>query len=917
MIVLDGGHVTERSRLVAQAPAGTTVIDVQHVLHRAGGDGSLTLQLEDGVLSAGERDHRGQPRWRRLGAADVVGVATAEAFARSIAGFRSAVPGQPAASGAAEPAPGQTFTDLDLPALLHLADAGRLELDTLWRRRANRDRLRVPFGIDPHGRPVDLDIKESAQGGMGPHGLVIGATGSGKSELLRTLVLGMVATHSPDALNLVLVDFKGGATFLGMDDLPHVSAVITNLAEELVLVDRMQDAIAGELNRRQELLRHAGNYANLRDYEAAREAGAPLDPLPSLWIVVDEFSELLSAKPEFIDLFVTIGRLGRSLGVHLLLASQRLEEGRLRGLDTHLSFRIALRTFSAGESRSVLGVPDAYELPPEPGHGYLKFATEPLQRFRAAYVGSDYRPPLAAIAVEAGEPARAPATVYVPQIAAYSTELVQPRATAAPASSASGPRAPGRLGESTARDVAPVASAAVPDASDAASDATTVFDVMIGQMLGQGRPAHSVWLPPLDESVPMDALLPDLTADAERGLQPGDRPARGSLRAPVGIVDRPYEQRRDPMWLELAGSGGQVGIVGAPQSGKSTLVRSVISGFALTHTPDEVQFYCLDFGGGGLSGMTALPHVGGVAARLAPDAVRRTVGEMTSLLDARERAFAEHGVDSIASYRLMRADGRIPADRFATDVFLVVDGWSTLRAEYESLELPIQTLAARGLGYGIHVLLTAGRWMDFRPPIKDALQTRLELKLSDPYDSEVDRRKAMVVPAGRPGRGLTPDGRHFLGALPRIDGGTDTSDLVDGVREMAGAVASAWPGAAAPPVRLLPDVLTQTSLAATVEQAAATAPRTSGGIPIGLDENELAPVWLDFDAEPHLVVFGANESGKSNLLDLVARDVVARHDPSQARVVMLDYRRRIAGLGVRCPPHRIRRQCRRCAVRLP
>ena len=165
----------------------------------------------------------------------------------------------------------------------------------------------------------------------------------------------------------MLVDFKGGATFAGMADMPHVSAVITNLADELTLVDRMQDALSGEMVRRQELLREAGNYASIRDYEKARAAGEDLAPLPSLFIVVDEFSEMLSAKPEFIDLFVAIGRLGRSLGVHLLLASQRLEEGRLRGLESHLSYRIGLRTFCAGESRAVLGVPDAYELPPVPG----------------------------------------------------------------------------------------------------------------------------------------------------------------------------------------------------------------------------------------------------------------------------------------------------------------------------------------------------------------------------------------------------------------------------------------------------------------------------------------------------------------------------------------------------------------------
>lgn len=146
-----------------------------------------------------------------------------------------------------------------------------------------------------------------------------------------------------------------------------------------------------------ELLRAAGNYANLTDYEKARAAGAPLEPLASLVLVIDEFSELLTAKPDFIDMFIQIGRIGRSLGVHLLLASQRTEEGRLRGLDTYLSYRIGLRTFSAAESRTALGVPDAYHLPSVPGSGFLKFGTEGMTRFKAAYVSGTYRPGVAPV----------------------------------------------------------------------------------------------------------------------------------------------------------------------------------------------------------------------------------------------------------------------------------------------------------------------------------------------------------------------------------------------------------------------------------------------------------------------------------------------------------------------------------------
>ncbi|MGH8794284.1 MAG: caspase, EACC1-associated type [Stackebrandtia sp.] len=252
------------------------------------------------------------------------------------------------------------------------------------RQRRSSDRLRVPLGIGPDGVPFELDIKEAAQHGMGQHGLMIGAPASGKSELLRSLVLALALQHSPEEIVFALLDFKGGGTFAHLGKLPHTIAHVDNLSDDLSRVDRLQGLIAGEIVRRQEELRKHGNFASLRDYEKARAAGAPIPAMPSLLIICDEFSELLTAKPDFIEMFVQIGRVGRSLGVHLLLASQRLEEGKLRGLDTHLSYRIGLRTFSSTESRTVLGVSDAYELPRAPGHGYLRHGAEPPIRFAAA-----------------------------------------------------------------------------------------------------------------------------------------------------------------------------------------------------------------------------------------------------------------------------------------------------------------------------------------------------------------------------------------------------------------------------------------------------------------------------------------------------------------------------------------------------
>src|SRR5690606_32656825 len=327
----------------------------------------------------------------------------------------------------------------------------------------------------------------------------------------------------------------------------------------------------------------------------ARAAGAPLQPIPSLLLVIDEFSELLTAKPDFIDMFVQIGRIGRSLGVHLLLASQRLEEGRLRGLDTYLSYRIGLRTFSAAESRTAIGVPDAYHLPSVPGSGYLKCGTDEMVRFKAAYVSGTYR----ASDPEAGRGNRMP----LERRPALFTATPVPVTYAAPA--------PGGMPPAPVRR------------QDDEALADTVLDVIVQRLEGQGVPAHQVWLPPLDRAASLDELLPALTVSAGRGIHPADYPAPGSLTVPLGLIDKPFEQKREILYQDFSAAAGHMLVVGGPQSGKSTLLRTLIASFALTHTPHEVQFYGLDFGGGGLSAVADLPHVGGVASRLDPERVRR------------------------------------------------------------------------------------------------------------------------------------------------------------------------------------------------------------------------------------------------------------------------------------------------------
>ncbi|MDQ8706848.1 type VII secretion protein EccCa [Streptomyces sp. LHD-70] len=845
VVILDGETLSPMSALAtAEGLQGVTVIEIAPG-RPTGTRGGLSIDVQPGALRL-ESGHGlvydGTP--------DQLSPEAAEALALQLAPLY-------VASGTDSDEP--LLANLDFTDLLSLDDAESVDVSRTWRPRSRTERLRVPIGVGEDGTPVMLDLKEAAQEGMGPHGLCVGATGSGKSELLRTLVLGLAVTHSSETLNFVLADFKGGATFAGMADLPHVAAVITNLADDLTLVDRMGDSIRGELNRRQELLRQAGNFANIHDYEKARAAGTALNPIPSLVIVIDEFSELLTAKPDFIEMFVQIGRIGRSLGVHLLLASQRLEEGRLRGLETYLSYRVGLRTFSEAESRAALGVPDAYHLPNVPGSGYLKYGTDEMVRFKAAYVSGAHRSVSDRPAVQNGQ---------------LPVDRRPVPFTAAPV--------PVQYAQPDPRTLVPDPRATT-ESDDALTD--TVLDVIVRQLDGQGPAAHQVWLPPLDNPPPLDALLPGLASVQGRGLtQPGYEGA-GRLVVPLGVVDKPYEQRRDTLYRDFSGAAGHMQIIGGPQSGKSTLLRTIASAFALTHTPQEVQFYGLDFGGGGMASLSDLPQVGGVASRLDPERVRRTVAEVYGVLTRREEYFRSAGIDSIATYRRMRARGEISAtDQPWGDVFLMIDGWGNFRTEYEALESTVVDLAARGLGYGIHVILTASRSMEVRANLKDLLMNRLELRLGDTMDSELDRKQATNVPTGVPGRGITPEGLHFMAAVPRIDSAHTDADLSEATAAMAKAVAQHWPAPGAPAVRLLPRELP-------LAQLPAGHAEPERGIAFALDENNLEPVFLNLEQDPFFLVFGESESGKSNLLRLLIRQLTERYDGDVCKLFVIDNRR--------------------------
>ena len=825
----------------------------------------------------------------------------------------------------------------DLMDLLGLGDVRLFDPDKRWRHRKGRDYLRVPFGLTESGAPVIIDIKESAKNGMGPHGMLIGATGSGKSEVLRTMVLAMALTHDPVQLNFVLVDFKGGATFAGMDTMPHVSAMISNLEEESFLVARMEEALQGEMSRRQELLRAAGNFAKVEEYENARRAGKhDGPPLPALFVIIDEFSELLVAHPNFIKVFEAIGRLGRSLSVHLLFASQRIDT-KAGDLMSHISYRIGLKTFSAGESRSIIGSDVAFKLPPLPGSGYLLAGGEDLVRFRASYVAAP--PPESAKAVDADSDEEEAIRHILP----FSADRVEPDEAIvieegllpAPHHGAQAlrrggevpPPPPGAVGAPTGAE--PVgAEEEEPDFSQYAD--MSQLDIAVKRMEGHGLAAHKIWLEPLDTPPTLDMLFGDLAVDPRFGLVSASWREKGPLRVPMGMVDLPRQQKQETLEYDFSGAKGHGIVVGSPMTGKSTALRSLVMSLALTASPLEIQFYVMDFGGT-FSSMRNLPHIAGIASRGDTERATRMLAEIEAILFDREIYFRKNGIDTMADYRRMRAAGK--ADDGYGDVFVILDGWVTLKEEFDGEDRRLGRMMERALNYGVHLIVGTGRWLDLRMDIQPLFGTKIELRVDDESASIIDRQAKKNVPLDRPGRGLDMDAHQMLLTLPRIDGERDPETLSEGVRKAIADIHAAARGMHAPRLRLLPERITVPELLSAIpelgrpmreleaeytkaleaEAAAARANAPEGAevpeapiekppvplhdkcLVLGVEERRLGPLVFDPLKEQNLFLVGDGESGRSSFIRLVAHEIMRTNTPKEAKLIVVDPRRSLLG----------------------
>ena len=764
-----------------------------------------------------------------------------------------------------------------LAEILGIEDYANLDVERLWaptrsgppfQKNPWGERwLKIPYGRDEFGNPVYIDFKETHEGGMGHHMVLVGTTGSGKSEFWTTLILSACLTHSPESLNIAFFDFKGATTAQAIEHLPHVVAAMNNLKDDSLWLERMADVLYGELEIRKQMLRRA-RVGSAAEYEYLRiHRGESLPPMPTLLVIVDEFTQMFKEFSGAKEVFDEIGRQGRALAVKMGMGSQRLGHEMSQGIMSNVPIRAALRTLDGNDSRAVLGTDEAKWLPADTGGaGYLKVeGRDLLTRFQTAYVSGTYTPPRRVIA----SAVRAQSG-YAPPREFLVTGMTPVQRPVEPQEKVDDqPRVV--IGE----------------------DGRAMRDIQVAtrSLLEQtpGRRGRRMWLPPL-APLPVDELVRRLRGKpwhVDYGKNPG-------LVFPVGVEDRPFQHAQRVYALNML--EGNCGVVGVGNSGKTVAMTTMITGAALMYGPQRIQFYVLSLSGPEINGIAGLPHVGSFARGSDTERVTRTLAELEALIEDREQAFKELGIgmDQLRERKFGGQPGPVPDDPYG-DVYLVLDGWSQFVEAFDdhSLKTPVDrvvSIMTKGPNHGVRVILSANGWIQgkLRSGMKALLTSNVELKLSDTTDdlNTNSLQVAKKVPFGQNeitidddaaglgdsrdgelgesaqtqkvlirGRGTSMAGYHFQTALPQVTVGDQVVRVGDAIESITQVVGDS--GSAAK-LKILPERVT---LGEVFGQARRRGGIGRGKVPFGISEVGLRPALADFAAAPHLLLAGDPECG--------------------------------------------------------
>jgi DNA segregation ATPase FtsK/SpoIIIE, S-DNA-T family len=669
-----------------------------------------------------------------------------------------------------------------LPSAVRFLDLAGLEPPTpdrirsFWAGGGRSTRALLGSRLDG---PFVVDLSQ------GPHMLIAGTTGSGKSELLQTLVASLAVADRPDAMNFVLIDYKGGAAFQGCAPLPHTVGMVTDLDE--FEVERALASLRAELQRRKAILARAGK-SDIRQYWEALPTLPRADPLPRLVIVVDEFAVMAEQLPEQLRSLVNIGMQGRSLGIHLVLATQRPSGVVTADLRANINLRIALRVASPEDSRDVIETVDAARIPAENSAGRAY-----------AWLGG-------------GRPA------------AFQASLVTAR----------------RPDPAHPSDLSALAAALQAAASQE-------------RIPRQASP----WQSPLQDAFSLDQM-PELLVRGAR-LPP---PPTG--QQVFGLADQPARQQKVPAVFDVV-RGGHLLVAGAPQSGRTTLLRTLAASLMAQVRPDDVHLYVFD-GGGGLAALSALPHCGAVVTAAESDRTDRLLARLASEVTRRTYLLSAGGYGDLAEYRQVQHGPDTPPfllvfiDRY--DAFVT----AIEQIDHGRLVEQLQRLIRDGLSAGIRVVATGDRTL-LTGKLAALAEDKIVLRMADRADYGLVGLNTRSVPAIMPsGRGLRlPGGELLQVALVSADaqGASQNREL----RTRAGH-------AGRPAIR--PFRVDPLPAAITFEQACELPAGPGGGVLVGVGGDDLSQVRAE---TPGLLVIGPSGSGRSTALAVQARSLAQAGAP--------------------------------------
>jgi len=822
------------------------------------GDPDQRFELREGRLR-----HRGA----FYAVADMLAETTAGRYARALARWSPTTAGELSEAGS---------QGAELLRSLGIDDPRRLDLDRLWAHSRGRGDPRwamIPVGVKPGGELQHVILRAKDFGGYGFHSVVIGTSGSGKSEYFLALCNGIALTHSPETFIVIFVDMKFESAAQDLEGLPHVAASLSNLGkDDRHLAERMRKAIDGEMARRYALFKQAGA-RDANEYEEMRLAGRDLEPVPILLVIIDEYLELFHHHPDWIDLVIHIGQEGRGCNVFFTLGGQRLDLSSLSKAKSNIAFRVALRAETAEDSRDVIGSDAALHLPSkENGYGLLKIGPRELEQFRCFYVSAPFVVPKKSVAADT--------TVAV--------SFSQPR-------SLTWEYQPLNADDSRALAIADEPEEA-PDEFLYHADGfkrKKLLDVIRESLVSHPvRAPHRIWLPPLEIGETADALVERWRGKPwwmDYGQNPG-------LVFPVGVEDFPeeHDQRVHVLDVEM----DNVMVVATAQRGKSTTLMTLVTTAALMYAPERVTFYCV---GASLYPVEAYPHVAGVVSLTDPEGMSRTIATIEGLIRTREASFKRHQMD-IAEFRERRfgtpAGGSTdPEDKFG-DVFLVIDNFGDLYDKDNGLGDRAIAIARQGLSYGVHVITSASGWLVGQ---KQALLTvanaRIQLRLSNPDETQMgtgmDHRRAARQTLDRPGFGITRTGHELLIGVPEILDSDGNRLSTRGV----GAMISSQTGAGK--VETLARLPERIDLRDIVSAYRSASPDTDGGaaftIAFALGESALKPVVLPTLQVPHLLVVGRQGCGKTTTLAAIGQAIAANLSPDQAQITIIDPKTSLIG----------------------